>query len=70
MKDINRLQTVLLNTGLQTRDNSLYQILKQLIDAISNDSLKGTRVYFVSDTNSGVATRKLTFVNGILVGED
>ena len=29
-------------------------------------SLTGTKVYYVSDTNAGAVTRKLTFVNGVL----
>lgn len=44
--DINRLLTVLNNTGLQTKDNSLYQLLKQLIEGIGSlngqvDSING-----------------------------
>lgn len=34
--DINRLLTVLNNTGLQTKDNSLYQLLKQLIEGVGS----------------------------------
>lgn len=31
--------------------------------------LAGTKVYYVSDTSGGATTRKLTFINGILVSE-
>jgi len=48
--DVNRLLTVLNNTGLQTKDNSLYQLLKQLIEGIS--SLNGE----VASINNSIAT--------------
>jgi len=31
--------------------------------------LAGTKVYYVSDSNGGLITRKLTFQNGILISE-
>ncbi|MFA5207148.1 MAG: hypothetical protein WC428_00460 [Candidatus Paceibacterota bacterium] len=31
--------------------------------------LAGTKTYYVSDTNGGIATRKITFINGVLTSE-
>lgn len=33
--DPSRLQHLLLNTGLQNKDNALYQVIKQIIDALT-----------------------------------
>lgn len=36
---------------------------------LATEGLSGTKVYYVSDTNGGATTRKLTFTNGILTAE-
>lgn len=50
--NLDRLKAVLLNSGLQTKDNALYQVINQLIDALKvvQDSISGITV------SSGTAT--------------
>jgi len=40
------------------------------VDQFGNQTpLSGTKVYYVADSSGGAVTRKLTFINGILVSE-
>jgi hypothetical protein len=34
-----------------------------------NTGLSGSQVFYVSDTSSGAVTRKLTFINGLLIAK-
>jgi hypothetical protein len=59
-------------TNISIRNYSNYQV--GYIDSLGRVSfntsgLPGTKVYYVSDTSGGATTRKLTFVNGLLVNE-
>jgi hypothetical protein len=40
-----------------------------LIGVWASSTLAGTKVYYVSDTSGGAVTRKLTFVDGVLISE-
>jgi len=44
--DLDRLKSILLNSGLQRKDNSLYQVIAQLIDALKE---------FQSQTNDSIS---------------
>lgn len=58
--DTSRLLTVLNNTGLQTKDNSLYQLLKQLIESVNQLTLSPSSVSSGSGSGSGSSTIEIT----------
>lgn len=56
--DLDRLKSVLLNSGLQRKDNSLYQVIAQLIDALKE---------FQNQTNAQISASSLPISNGPLI---
>jgi hypothetical protein len=55
--------------SLATPTNDYDAATKKYVDDTIGTGLAGTKVYYVSDTSGGETTRKLTFINGLLVSE-
>ena len=55
--------------SLATPTNDYDAATKKYVDDTIGTGLSGTKVYYVSDTSGGETTRKLTFINGLLVSE-
>ncbi len=55
--------------SLATPINDYDAATKKYVDDTIGTGLSGTKVYYVSDTSGGETTRKLTFINGLLVSE-
>lgn len=57
--DTKRLQILLLNTGLQNKDNPLFQVLKQIIDALTGINNE------LNDISSGIGPQGIQGIQGI-----
>jgi hypothetical protein len=46
-----------------------FNLQKTDADRLASPGLAGTKVYYVADSSGGAVTRKLTFIDGILISE-
>lgn len=55
-------------------NNEVPQVIYHTHNGVDSPTLKstgisGTKIYYVADSSGGAVTRKLTFVNGVLISE-